>query len=151
MNRLDALDYYTLLGVDHHAGIDEVRAAFHRFALRYHPDNQVRDSPQHRKATRIFRRGTEAYRILLDVDLRALYDEGLARGELRLAAGTEQRRNSRIERPLGRRAQELVASADAARARGDLPTALLNLRIAMQREPDSELLKTKMEELEALL
>ncbi|MAQ17571.1 MAG: hypothetical protein CMN30_22585 [Sandaracinus sp.] len=145
---LDELSYYDLLGVDRDAGVDAVRQAFHAFARRYHPDNHTDDPARHRRATAIFRRGTEAYRVLLDRELRTIYDAELAKGEKRLRAGVERRHPSRIPKPLGPRARNFVAAAEQAQRRGDLPAAILQLRIALQHEPDSDLLRRKLDALE---
>lgn len=145
---LDELSYYDLLGVGPDAGVDAVREAFHAFARRYHPDNHTDDPARHRRATAIFSRGTEAYRVLLDRELRSRYDEGLRRGERRLRVGAERRHPSRHPKPLGPRARNFFAAAEQARQRGDLSAALLKMRIALQHEPDSELLQRKLAELE---
>lgn len=147
---LDDLDYYELLGVDTQAGVDAIRLAFHAFARRYHPDNHTDDAARHRRATQIFRRGTEAYRVLLDRELRTAYDEGLREGHKRLRSGAERRHASRIPRPLGPRARTFFAAAEQAQRAGDLKSAILKIRIALQHEPGSERLEAKLEELERL-
>ena len=148
--QLDDLDYYDLLGVDPQAGVDAIRVAFHAFARRYHPDNHTDDPKRHRRATKIFRRGTEAYRVLLDRELRAAYDGELRKGIKRLRSGVERRHGSRIPRPLGPRARTFYAAAEQAQRDGDLRAAILQIRIALQHEPDSERLEAKLEELERL-
>ncbi len=84
-DQLDLLDYYTLLQVDDAASTDDIRTAFHNFALRYHPDRHA-DTGEFNilRAAQIYRRGTEAYRVLCDPKLRREYDEGLREGKLRL-------------------------------------------------------------------
>jgi len=148
--QLDDLDYYELLGVDPQAGVDAIRTAFHAFARRYHPDNHTDDPKRHRRATLIFRRGTEAYRVLLDRELRAAYEQELRKGIKRLRSGVERRHGSRIPRPLGPRARTFFAAAEQAQRGGDLQAAILQIRIALQHEPGSERLEAKLEELEAL-
>ncbi|MBO6937976.1 MAG: J domain-containing protein [Deltaproteobacteria bacterium] len=147
---LDDLDYYELLGVDAQAGVDAIRAAFHAFARRYHPDNHTDDPKRHERATQIFRRGTEAYRVLLDRDLRFAYDGELRKGIKRLRSGVERRHASRIPKPLGPRARTFFAAAEQAQRGGDLKAAILQIRIALQHEPGSERLEAKLEELELL-
>ncbi len=148
---LDDLDYYDLLRVDPQAGVDAIRVAFHAFARRYHPDNHTDDPKRHRRATKIFRRGTEAYRVLLDRELRAAYDAELRKGIKRLRSGVERRHSSRIPKPLGPRARTFFAAAERAQRAGDLQSAILKVRIALQHEPESERLQAKLEELEALI
>jgi len=148
---LDDLDYYELLGLDRQAGVDDIRSAFYAFARRYHPDNHTDDPQRHRRANAIFRRGTEAYRVLLDPGLRRAYDKELAKGEKRLRSGLERRHASRMPKPLGPRARTFFAAAEQAQRVGDLRSAVLKVRIALQHEPESERLQAKLTELEALI
>ena len=53
-DRLDQLDYYTLLGAKRDASLDEIKAAFRVFARRYHPDRHAGGSEEKvARATRI--------------------------------------------------------------------------------------------------
>jgi DnaJ-class molecular chaperone len=66
--RLDGADYYDLLGIDASAGVVELRRAWRRLAVRWHPD---RAGP---RATIIFQLLSEAYNVLSDPAARAAYD-----------------------------------------------------------------------------
>jgi hypothetical protein len=56
------IDAYEILGLDRNAGHEEIKKAFHKLALKYHPDrNQGND-----KAAERFRQVLEAYRNLTD-------------------------------------------------------------------------------------
>jgi preprotein translocase subunit Sec63 len=59
---LDRIDYYTLLGVARDAAPLGIRDAFHRFAMRFHPDQHIGDDGAQARAGRIFKRGAEGYR-----------------------------------------------------------------------------------------
>ncbi|MFO0681700.1 MAG: DnaJ domain-containing protein [Sandaracinus sp.] len=99
--QLDEYDYYTLLGVEPTASDDELRRAFKKFALKYHPD-RFAGGPEEKieRATAIYRRGSEAIEVLSDPKQRKAYDAGLARGELRLTSDPGARReNVRASRP----------------------------------------------------
>ena len=157
-DRLDELDYYTLLGVSREATADDIREAYHGFALRYHPDRHVGEQASVvGRAAEIFRRGAEAYAVLLDPSQRHRYNEGLERGELRLAA--EHRETQRADRPAapGRdsirslKARPFAARAEQAIAARDWKQARLNLQIALQHEPGHEGLSERLRNVEAKL
>jgi curved DNA-binding protein CbpA len=84
-NVLDRLNYYALLGISRSASANEVKLAFHRFALAFHPD-RYRDFTEtlEQLSQKIFVRGVEAYKVLRDARARSDYDMKLAQGQLRV-------------------------------------------------------------------
>ncbi len=72
-------DYYERLGLKRDADVSEIKKAYRRLAMDYHPDRN--DSPD---AEEKFREVTEAYEVLRDPEQRALYDRygeaGVRRG-----------------------------------------------------------------------
>lgn len=150
-DRLQLLDYYTLLGLEPSASADEVRRAFHTFALKFHPDNHASsDAAKLARATQIFRRGAEAYRVLLDPPARKLYDEGLQKGQLRLS--TDQTRTSKApKQKINRKAHAFFKKAQLAMKREDWQTAKLNLNIAKQHDPESTLIDETIAEVQERL
>ncbi len=81
---LDSISYYELFRVPSTATHDDLRAAFHAFAESFHPDAHVWRHPNEQAAIgKIYRRGTEAWRVLSDPVLRARYDEAVRGGILR--------------------------------------------------------------------
>lgn len=153
--RLDELDYYALLGVAQDASVDAIKAAFRAFARRYHPDRHVGDPETMAKVTRIYRRGTEAYRVLTHFEQRRAYDAQLALGALRL--DTEQVRvSARPSAAPGQvevhstRARPFVTKAEQALRSGDYKQAKLNYQIALTHEPSNEAIQRKLAEIEAL-
>jgi curved DNA-binding protein CbpA len=154
-DRLDELDYYTLLSVAAEASADQVKRAFHVFARKYHPDRFVAAPPEKReRAAQIYRRGTEAYRVLCDPTKRRRYDETLKQGALRYDP-TEERagdtRASRAAAKIAPKARPFVQKAEQAQKAGDLRTAKLNYKIALQHDPDNAELKEKLAEVEQKL
>ncbi len=63
-------DYYEVLGVGRDAAGQEIKSAYRRLALRYHPDKNPGDA----EAEERFKEAAEAYAVLSDADKRARYD-----------------------------------------------------------------------------
>ena len=132
---LDRYSYYELLNLDPSASPDDIRAAFHRMALGVHPDrfHTSPDDELRRKVYAIYKRMTEAYRVLMDSLSRRSYDQALPGGQLRLVVQAERKRGPRrteetIDNPQARKFFQL---AQAAERRGDFKTAKLNYKFAM--------------------
>jgi curved DNA-binding protein CbpA len=73
---IDKVSHYELLGVQPGAGADALRRAYQGFAANFHPDAHVHRTAEERTSVNtIFKRGTEAYRVLSDPTLLARYEE----------------------------------------------------------------------------
>ena len=64
-------DYYEVLGVNRDAGDDEIKKAYRKLAMKYHPDR----NPDNPSAEEKFKEAKEAYEILSDGQKRAAYDQ----------------------------------------------------------------------------
>jgi molecular chaperone DnaJ len=63
-------DYYDVLGVSRAATEDEIKKAYRKLALKFHPDR----NPDDLTAEERFKEASEAYQVLCDAERRALYD-----------------------------------------------------------------------------
>jgi molecular chaperone DnaJ len=63
-------DYYEVLGVSRTASESELKKAYRKLALRYHPDKNLNNKEAEEK----FKEAAEAYEVLSDPEKRARYD-----------------------------------------------------------------------------
>ena len=68
---MDYKDYYKTLGVDKKASQEEIKKAFRKLAVKYHPDK----NPGDKKAEEKFKELSEANEVLSDATKRKKYDE----------------------------------------------------------------------------
>ena len=66
----DKRDYYEVLGLKKGASEEEIKKAFRKMAMKYHPDR----NPGDKKAEEKFKEVNEAYSVLSDADKKAKYD-----------------------------------------------------------------------------
>lgn len=172
---LDGMDYFQILRIDRTAlpeqvDLDVLKKAFAVFAASFHPDRfQTADEDTRAQATNIFRRGNEAYRVLTNPALRAKYLVGLARGEKRISPDEIARQSSSSFRmavaakvPIDEAptpavpctslvtsaaATSFAKEADALIARGDFKKALLQLQLALSKEPKNAALLVRVREM----
>ncbi len=64
-------DYYEILGVDKKASADDIKRAYRRLAIQYHPDK----NPGDKEAEAKFKQCAEAYEVLSDPEKRKRYDQ----------------------------------------------------------------------------
>ena len=68
---MEKRDYYEVLGVDKKASADEIKKAYKKMAIKYHPDR----NPGDKEAEDKFKEAAEAYEVLSDENKRARYDQ----------------------------------------------------------------------------
>ena len=66
----DKRDYYEVLGIERAASLDDIKKAYRKLALKYHPDK----NPGNPEAEERFKEAAEAYGVLSDDEKRARYD-----------------------------------------------------------------------------
>jgi len=64
-------DYYEVLGLQKGASTDDIKKAYRKLAMKYHPDR----NPDNKEAEEKFKEAAEAYEVLSDDDKRARYDQ----------------------------------------------------------------------------
>ncbi|MGA2082006.1 MAG: molecular chaperone DnaJ [Holophaga sp.] len=64
-------DYYEVLGVGREATLDEIKKAYRKLAMQYHPDQ----NPGNKEAEEKFKEAAEAYAVLADAEKRQRYDQ----------------------------------------------------------------------------
>ncbi|MBR5333010.1 MAG: molecular chaperone DnaJ [Muribaculaceae bacterium] len=68
---MEKRDYYEVLGVSKNATDEEIKKAYRKLAIKYHPDK----NPDDKEAEEKFKEATEAYDVLSNADKRARYDQ----------------------------------------------------------------------------
>ena len=66
-----ARDYYDILGIAKSASDSEIKAAYRKLAMKYHPDR----NPNNSEAEKKFREVTESYEVLKDKEKKSAYDQ----------------------------------------------------------------------------
>lgn len=69
-SEMDKRDYYEVLGVSRESGEEELKKAYRKLALKYHPDR----NPGSKEAEENFKEAAEAYEVLRDSQKRRVYD-----------------------------------------------------------------------------
>jgi molecular chaperone DnaJ len=64
-------DYYDILGVSRTASADEIKTAYRKLAMKYHPDR----NPNNKEAEEKFKEAAQAYEVLSDTQKRQAYDQ----------------------------------------------------------------------------
>lgn len=68
---MEKKDYYSVLGVPREATAEQVKAAYRKMALKYHPDR----NPDNKESENKFKEAAEAYEVLSDDSKRQRYDQ----------------------------------------------------------------------------
>ena len=70
-------DYYAILGVDKNADEREIKKAYKKMAMKYHPDRNSESEESKKMAEKKFIDVNDAYNVLSDPKKRSMYDQGV--------------------------------------------------------------------------
>jgi CheY-like chemotaxis protein len=152
--KLDAVDYFELLELRRPAGPGEIKDAYFKCSMELHPDRfvQLPDEELKRKIYEVYKRMSEAFKVLINSELRSAYEAGLD--------GTERAANLRyLDRgrqlasfedptsdaatPAGKR---YLHFANLAASEGNLRSTRMYLTLALQCEPQNGALRARLDE-----
>ena len=80
-------DYYKILGVSKQAQEPEIRKAYKKLALKWHPDKHNGSDDDRAKADKMFREINEAKDVLTDREMRDKYDNGMDLDQIKSGGG----------------------------------------------------------------
>jgi CheY-like chemotaxis protein len=150
---LDALDYYQLLALPRTATGAEVKDAYFRCSIELHPDRfmQLDDQALRQDIYEVYKRLSEAFKVLINPEARARYDALLARDGSRGLRYLEITRGelADVEDPTADAstpgAKRYLHYALLAEAEGNLRSARMYLSLALQCEPSSVPLRARLD------
>lgn len=133
------LNHYQILKVSPIASEDEIREAFHREAVQFHPDQYLSQNNQKLQelSKKIYARVTEAYEVLSDPEKRSEYDleqSGNVEPVDEDAITSVRRKPDWAAKSPGDKFYKL---AEKAYQGGDLRSALMNIQIAIGADSDN--------------
>lgn len=141
---LGRIDYYRLLGVSATASQAEIKKTFYAIAKKFHPDrNRDASEPIQDAIYDIYKRITEAYRVLQNIEKRERYNEALAAGHNRLEQDMRVSKTPKApaDTITDRSSREFYIKAQEELAKGNLLQADLHIKMASRRSPDSKAIR----------
>lgn len=148
---LNKSDHFELLDVAPNADSLTIQGAFHTMAAGLHPDRHrnALDPKQHERLVIVYARIAEAYRVLRDPKHREDYLRKVARdhAESDTSAPAKAQAPEAALALLSPKAQQLYRRALAAKRTGDRASAVLNMRMALSKHPQSGFLKDALRSL----
>jgi DNA-binding response OmpR family regulator len=157
--QLDTVDYYQLLRVDKNSASSVIKEAYFYWSLHFHPDRFMRlsDDALKKKIYGIFKRMSEAFKVLINPEARSRYDENLAgpRRETSLRYLEIERTPDTLIDPTAEATtavgKRYLHFATLAESEGNLRSALKYLTQAIQLEPENQALKNRLEDVKRKL
>jgi DNA-binding response OmpR family regulator len=147
---LDRLDLYQVLEITPYASPAQVKDAYYARSLEFHPDRfaQLEDREVREKIYQIYKRVSEAFRVLSNAERRSQYDHEIT-GSRRLRDVTVERQKLQLGTTLA--AKRYLAEALKAERAGDLEGAKSFLLLAHEAAPMNPDIRRKLDEVLARL
>lgn len=158
-DQLDTVDYYQLLRVDKNSASRVIKEAYFYWSLHFHPDRFMRlsDDVLRMKIYDIFKRMSEAFKVLINPEARSRYDENLAGPEretslryleIERTPATSIDPTAEAVTAVGKR---YLHFATLAESDGNHRSAMKYLTQAIQVEPENQALKDRLEQVKRKL
>lgn len=154
---LEEMDYFQVLKVSQRAFTEELKKSYFEQSRLFHPDKYYNEPPEIvEMISRVFKRLTEAYKVLSDPKKRAAYTKAINGPErkkyLRYDPKLFEQNKSGAENegltPMGKKYYQLAKTAIG---NMDFKSAKINLQLALNLEPDNQTFKAKLAEVEETL
>lgn len=149
---IDELDYFQILKITPNCSAEELKSAYFKESREYHPDKYYTESPDIvKKVTTIFKRITEAYKILSDPDTRAIYTKSISGADrsknLRYIHGVQGGlpKEDEGQTPMGRKYFQM---GKVAFNNMDYKGAKINFQLAFKMEPNNQTFKDYLAKVE---
>jgi curved DNA-binding protein CbpA len=142
---LNRLDYYRLLGAAPSASSADIKKTFYAIAKKFHPDRNRNASPEVARALYdIYKRITEAYRVLQSDEKRKRYNETLKEGHVRLEQDMRVSLTPKdpADTITDKTAREFYIKAREALDAQNVLQADLHIKMAIRRVPDNKAVRT---------
>jgi len=154
---IEDMDYYQILRIKENAFTQEIKNAYFRQSRHFHPDKFYNEDPEFQKqVTKIFKRISEAYKVLSDEEKRAVYTKSVKgpdrkkflRYNPRIIDEAQKEQEDEGQTPMGRKYYQMAKTSIQNK---DYNSAKINLQLAAKMEPGNRTFKKKLDEVEELM
>ncbi len=148
---LSELSHYQLLKLSADVSQGEIDPAYRIEARRLHPDryNAIKDAGLKRKVNQVYKAVTDAWKILKDVDQRALYDAEQRGEQAKKEAEAAQAADDPVHAARTEKGGKYWKMALSNWKQGDYGGAVMQIKFAMTFEPDNLVFKEWLDKAQA--
>ena len=149
-SQLDNMTYYSVLGLTPDSPIGEIIKAYDQMSIKFHPDRHIRlqGSSLGQKCKEIYMIVLQAYQILTNPEDRKKYNEQISEGHLRLNPTSPNQTPEKLEDlSLIPGSRKFLGLAQTSLDSQNTPSALINIQLALNMDPNNEKILSKIDEL----